>query len=36
VVEAEASQQEIGGPFTLTLWEAGGKRTITLGNVTFP
>lgn len=36
VVEAEASEEEARGPFTLKLWEAGGKRTFTLGNVTFP
>lgn len=36
IVEAEASETEAQGPFTLKLWEAGGKRTVTFGNVTFP
>jgi len=36
VVEAEASGKEARGPFTLKLWEAGGKRAVTLGNITFP
>jgi uncharacterized protein (TIGR02268 family) len=36
VVEAEADPTEARGPFTLSLWEAGGKRAIILGNVTFP
>lgn len=36
VVEAEASGEEARGNFTLKLWEAGGKRTVTLGNLTFP
>lgn len=36
VVEAEASENEARGSFILKLWEAGGKRTITLSNVTFP
>jgi uncharacterized protein (TIGR02268 family) len=36
VVEAEATEKEARGPFTLKLWDEGGQRTITLGNVTFP
>jgi uncharacterized protein (TIGR02268 family) len=36
VVEAEATDQEAQGRFTLKLWEASGARTVTLGNVTFP
>lgn len=36
IVEAEASENEARGPFVLKLWEAGGMRTVTLGNVTFP
>jgi uncharacterized protein (TIGR02268 family) len=36
VVEAAAKQQEAHGTFTLKLWDAGGQRTLTLGNVTFP
>ncbi|MDC0713211.1 DUF2381 family protein [Stigmatella sp. ncwal1] len=36
VVEAAAKEQEAKGSFTLTLWEAGGARTLTLGGVTFP
>ncbi|RKG62398.1 DUF2381 family protein [Corallococcus sp. AB011P] len=35
VVEAEAPEAGIQGPFSLKLWE-DGPRTITLGNVTFP
>jgi len=36
VVQAEATEKEARGPFTLKLWNAGGQRTIALGNVTFP
>ncbi|MCK8504240.1 DUF2381 family protein [Myxococcus fulvus] len=36
VVVAQATEKEAHGPFTLKLWAAGGQRTITLGNVTFP
>jgi uncharacterized protein (TIGR02268 family) len=36
VVEAAATAEEAQGPFTLTLWEAGGKRTVTLAGVSFP
>lgn len=36
VVEAEASETEARGPFILKVWESGGKRLVTLGNVTFP
>ncbi|MBZ4421763.1 DUF2381 family protein [Myxococcus sp. RHSTA-1-4] len=36
VVAAQATEKEAHGPFTLKLWDAGGQRTITLGNVTFP
>ncbi|WP_141594645.1 DUF2381 family protein [Myxococcus sp. AB056] len=36
VVEAESASESPQGPFTLKLWDADGRRTITLGNVTFP
>ena len=36
VVEAEEVAPASRGPFILKLWEAGGKRAVTLGNVTFP
>jgi hypothetical protein len=36
VVEVLASQTEARGTYTLTLWDADQKRTVTLGNVTFP
>jgi len=36
VVEVPASEQEARGTYTLTLWDAEQKRTVTLGNVTFP
>lgn len=36
IVEAEALKDEARGPFTLKVWEAGGKRAFILGNVTFP
>ncbi|WP_434345647.1 DUF2381 family protein [Myxococcus virescens] len=36
VVEAEFASESPQGPFTLKLWDADGRRTITLGNVTFP
>jgi uncharacterized protein (TIGR02268 family) len=36
VVEAVAAPEEAQGPFTLTLWEAGGKRTFTLAGIRFP
>ncbi|MFY1824423.1 DUF2381 family protein [Myxococcus fulvus] len=36
VVEAEASSESPQGSFTLKLWDADMRRTITLGNVTFP
>ncbi|HEX5752568.1 MAG TPA: DUF2381 family protein [Archangium sp.] len=36
VVEVLASQTEARGTYTLTLWDAEQKRTVTLGNVTFP
>ncbi|ATB39742.1 hypothetical protein CYFUS_005190 [Cystobacter fuscus] len=35
VVGIEGNPQ-LGYPCTLKLWEAGGPRTVTLGNVTFP
>ncbi|RKI70427.1 DUF2381 family protein [Corallococcus sp. AB049A] len=35
VVEAEAPEASIQGPYSLTLWE-DGPRTVTLGNVAFP
>ena len=36
VVEVLASEEEARGTYTLTLWDAEQKRTVTLGNVTFP
>ncbi|WP_375743706.1 DUF2381 family protein [Corallococcus interemptor] len=36
VVEAEAASEAPQGSFTLKLWDADGRRTVTLGNVTFP
>ncbi|ADO70471.1 DUF2381 family protein [Stigmatella aurantiaca] len=36
VVEAEAASESPQGPFTLKLWDADQRRTVTLGNVTFP
>ncbi|MCP3169987.1 DUF2381 family protein [Myxococcus qinghaiensis] len=36
VVEAEAASESPQGSFTLKLWDADMRRTITLGNVTFP
>ncbi|TQF10448.1 DUF2381 family protein [Myxococcus llanfairpwllgwyngyllgogerychwyrndrobwllllantysiliogogogochensis] len=36
VVEAEAASNSPQGPFTLKLWDADMRRTITLSNVTFP
>jgi len=36
VVGAERAPEQFGCPCTLKLWEAGGPRTVTLGNVTFP
>ena len=36
VVGAEKPAGQLGCPCTLTLWEAQGPRTVTLGNVTFP
>nr|WP_255651356.1 MULTISPECIES: DUF2381 family protein [Myxococcaceae] len=36
VVEAEAASESPQGSFTLKLWDADGRRTVTLGNVTFP
>ncbi|HYO51181.1 DUF2381 family protein [Archangium sp.] len=35
-VGAERDPRQLGCPCTLKLWEAQGKRTVTLGNVTFP
>jgi uncharacterized protein (TIGR02268 family) len=35
-VEALASEKEARGTYTLVLWDAEQKRTVTLGNVTFP
>nr|WP_242592834.1 DUF2381 family protein [Corallococcus exiguus] len=35
VVEAEAPEAGVQGPYSLTIWE-DGPRTVTLGNVTFP
>ncbi|RKG90457.1 DUF2381 family protein [Corallococcus sp. CA049B] len=36
VVEAEAASESPQGSFTLKLWDADMRRTVTLGNVTFP
>jgi uncharacterized protein (TIGR02268 family) len=36
VVEAEATTAELGGPFTLKLWNAQGPGLLTLTGVTFP
>ncbi|MCP3167402.1 DUF2381 family protein [Myxococcus qinghaiensis] len=36
VVEAEAASDSPQGPFTLKLWDADMRRTITLSSVTFP
>ncbi|WP_309894976.1 DUF2381 family protein, partial [Archangium sp.] len=36
VVEVLASEVEARGTYTLTLWDAEQKRTVTLGHVTFP
>lgn len=36
LVEAETTSEGAKGPFTLTLWEAGARNPVTLGNITFP
>ncbi|MFY0530152.1 DUF2381 family protein [Archangium gephyra] len=36
VVEVPASEKEVRGTYTLVLWDAEQKRTVTLGHVTFP
>jgi uncharacterized protein (TIGR02268 family) len=36
VVEAEATEAQAQGSFTLTVWEAEGGRSISLAGVTFP
>lgn len=36
VVEVQATAEEARGAYTLTLWDAEKKRTVTLGDVTFP
>ncbi|OJH33480.1 DUF2381 family protein [Cystobacter ferrugineus] len=36
VVGIEGERAQFGCPCTLKLWEAGGPRTVTLGNATFP
>lgn len=36
VVGAQGESAQLRWPFTLKLWEAGGSRTDTLGNLTFP
>ncbi|MCY1033285.1 DUF2381 family protein [Corallococcus sp. BB11-1] len=36
VVEAETASESPQGSFTLKLWDTDGRRTVTLGNVTFP
>ncbi len=35
-VEAEVTEAEARGTYTLKLWEAGTGRTVVVGNVTFP
>lgn len=36
MVETESPPDNARGPYTVKLWEAGGTRAVTLGNVTFP
>nr|WP_232537909.1 DUF2381 family protein [Cystobacter fuscus] len=36
VVGTERAPEQLGCPCTLKLWESGGPRTVTIGNVTFP
>ncbi len=36
VVEVLATEEQARGTYTLTLWDADQKRTVTLGHVTFP
>jgi hypothetical protein len=36
VVGIEGVRAQFGCPCTLKLWKAGGPRTVTLGDVTFP
>jgi uncharacterized protein (TIGR02268 family) len=36
VVEVQAAKEEARGTYTLTLWDAEKKRTVSLGGVTFP
>jgi uncharacterized protein (TIGR02268 family) len=36
IIEADATEEETRGSFTLKLWEADGTRSITLSGVTFP
>ena len=36
VVEVLASEVEARGTYTLTLWDADQKRTVTVGHITFP
>ncbi|WPB80671.1 DUF2381 family protein [Archangium violaceum] len=36
VVEVLASETEARGTYTLTVWDADQKRTVALGNITFP
>ncbi|QSQ23080.1 DUF2381 family protein [Pyxidicoccus parkwayensis] len=36
VVEAEATATLSSGPYTLTVWAAGHKRSVILGNIHFP
>ena len=35
-VEAELTEEQARGRFTLKLWDAGGTRTFSVGGVTFP
>ncbi|SES70872.1 hypothetical protein SAMN05443639_1013 [Stigmatella erecta] len=36
LIEAEATEAETRGTFTLKLWDAEGTRSIVLTGVTFP
>ncbi|MDC0712539.1 DUF2381 family protein [Stigmatella sp. ncwal1] len=36
LIEAEAKREEAQGPFTLTLWDEEGTRSITFPGITFP
>jgi hypothetical protein len=36
VIEAEATEEETRGNFTLKLWDADGSRSVIVSGVTFP